>query len=153
MNLAEQFSVALVNNPGRLSKVLVALQKGKVGWQAFCVMDSATRSVLRFIPDDPALAASALETAGVKFEQAPVLLVEVSAQTGGLPKICRKLAAEHLNIDYAYGSQNANGSKTASLAVIKVNDLSKAQRVLAESGKSAPAKPNKRPGRRPAYAR
>jgi len=50
-----------------------------------------------------------------------------------------------------YGSQ-ASGSQSANIAVIKVNDLAKAQRVLAESMANG-SPPRKRPGRRPAFAR
>ena len=46
-----------------------------------------------------------------------------------------RLAAEHLNIDCAYCSLNGGKkAKGAALAVIKVNDLAKAQRVLSENG-------------------
>ena len=83
-----------------------------------------------------------------------VLVVGVSRESGGLPRLCRRLAEEHLNVDYAYGSQSGlGGDKGASLAVIKINHLSRAQQVLgvASGGNSTRAK--KRPGRRPSYAR
>ena len=66
--------------------------------------------------------------------------------------MCEKLAGEHLNIDYAYCSfANGKGTKAGVLAVVRVNDLAKAQRVLGE--KAMAARPVRRPGRRPAYAR
>ena len=80
-------------------------------------------------------------------------LVEVPSQAGAFRKICEKLAAEHLNIDYAYCSfASGKGAKTGVLAVVKVNDLVKAQRVLGETGNTVSRTP-RRPGRRPAYAR
>ena len=44
------------------------------------------------------------------------------------------MAAEHLNIDYAYISFGRAGAKAGLMAVIRVNDLAKAQRVLSENG-------------------
>ena len=79
-----------------------------------------------------------------------MLLVDVPSQAGAFRKICERLAAEHLNIDYAYCSftPNAKG-KSGVLAVIKVNDLAKAQRVLGTNGTAT----NKRvPMRRPVRA-
>ena len=44
------------------------------------------------------------------YEAADVLLVEVPNQTGAFGKICERLAADHLNIDYAYCSFNASAA-------------------------------------------
>lgn len=151
METVKQFTVRLVNKPGRYVQVLAALQKEKAAIRAMCVMDSATRGTLRLVPDDPALAKSALETINIPFEKADVLLVELNGSSGGLPRLCQRLAEEHLNIDYLYGSLGSNGSRGVNLAVIKVNDLAKAQRVLTETRNNNRTK--KRPGRRPAHAR
>jgi hypothetical protein len=82
MQTAKQLSVSLVNKPGRLHAVLAALQKEKVNILALTVMDSGERSTLRFVPDDAALAASALETLNVRCEASDVLMVEVANQPG-----------------------------------------------------------------------
>ena len=150
METAKQFSVPLVNKPGHFASVLSGLNKEKVAIRAFSVMDTGKRGTLRFVPDDATLAASALQSASIAFESSDVLLVEVSSHSGGLPRVCQRLALEHLNVDYAYGSLSPRG-KGASLAVIKVNDLAKAQRVLADSANGARGR--KLPGRRPAHAR
>ena len=150
MQTAKQLSVSLVNKPGRLAALLAALNKGRVSFRALSVMDSGERGTLRFVPDDAVAATEVLERAGLRFDAANVLMVEVPNQTGGFRKICEKLAAEHLNITYAYSSFNGGGkAKGGALAVIKVNDLTKAQRVLAENGTTR----RKRPGRRPVHAR
>ena len=71
---------------------------------------------------------------------------------GHFEKICEKLAAEHLNIDYAYCSfAPGKGSKSGVLAVVRVNDLVKAQRVLGVNGNTVSRTP-RRPVRRPAQA-
>jgi hypothetical protein len=151
MQTAKQLSVTLVNKPGRLAATLAALHKEKVGVLALTVTDSGDRGMLRFVPDDAALASSALETINVRFELADVLMVEVANQSGAFVKICERLASEHLNIDYAYSSFSAGKKAKGGLAIIKVNDLAKASRVLAsDAANGQRAKSN---GRRPLHTR
>ncbi len=146
MQTAKQLSVSLVNKPGRLADMLAALNKGKVNFRALVVMDSGERGSIRFVPDDFSAAASVLEKINVRYEAADVLLVEIPSQPGGFRKICEKLAAEHLNIDYAYCSFNGGGKlKGGVLAVVKVNDLAKAQRLLSENGAARKKMPFRRP--------
>jgi hypothetical protein len=150
MQTAKQLSVSLVNKPGRLADMLAAMGQGKVTLQALAVMDSGERGTVRFVPDDIALAMSLLEGLSIRYDVSDVLLVEVPGQSGGFRKICERLAVEHLNIDYAYCSFNEDGrAKGGVLAVIKVNDLAKAQRLLSESNTAR----KRRPIRRPVLAR
>jgi hypothetical protein len=151
MQTGKQLSVILVNKPGRLAAMLAALNKEKVKLKALCVMDSGERGHIRFVPEDPAAAMQILDRNSFRYEAADVLLTEIPNQSGGFRKVCERLAAEHLNIDYAYCAFGAEtGSKGGGLAVIRVNDLAKAQRVLSENG--IPAK-RKLPVRRPTTAR
>jgi hypothetical protein len=151
MQTAKQLSVTLVNKPGRLAALLAALNKEKVSLRALVVMDSGERGTLRFVPDDFSAATEVLEKVNLRFEATDVLLAEVPSQSGGFRRICERLAADHLNIDYAYCSFNTGGgTKGGVLAIIKVNDLVKAQRVLSENG--SPSR-RTRPGRRPVHAR
>ena len=150
MQTAKQLSVTLVNKPGRLAAMLAAMSKEKVNFRALTVMDSGDRGTVRFVPDDVANATSVLEKTNIKYDTADVLLVDVASQTGAFRKICERLATDHLNIDYAYCSFGAeNGNRGGGLAVIKVNDLVKAQRVLSENGTSV----RRKPGRRPVHTR
>jgi hypothetical protein len=153
MKTAKQLSVLLVNKPGKLAAMLGALNKEKVSFQALSVMDSGTRGTVRFVPTDFDAAKKVLDQNSIQFDSADVLLVEVPGNAGAFRNLCEKLAAEHLNIDYAYCSFTAGrGGKAGVLAVIKVNDLVKAQQVLGENGAVARRTP-RRPGRRPVYAR
>ncbi|MBN2024107.1 MAG: hypothetical protein JW809_15090 [Pirellulales bacterium] len=151
MRTSKQLSVALANKPGRLATLLSALGKEKVSCVALSVMDAGERGILRLVPDDYAAAAGVLDRMNVRFDATDVLVVPIPAQNGALTKICERLAGEHLNIDYIYCAQTPqNGHKAGVVAVIKVNDLVKAQRVLGEG--AAPAR-RKLPGRRPVHAR
>ncbi|MBN1396223.1 MAG: hypothetical protein JW959_14465 [Pirellulales bacterium] len=135
MQTAKQLSVSLVNKPGRLADVLVALNKQKVNFKALSVMDTGQRGTIRFVPDDCDAAKSALEKINVGYEPTDVLLVEISPQTGGFQKLCERLAEEHLSIDYAYCSYDHGGkTKGGGMAVIKVNDRNKAKRILGGNG-------------------
>ncbi|MCS7238408.1 MAG: hypothetical protein NZ899_09065 [Thermoguttaceae bacterium] len=138
MRTAKQLSVSLVNKPGRLASMLNALAKKKVKFLALCVMDSGNRGTVRFIPDNLEAACQVLQEMNVPFEQSDVLVVEVAAQPGAFRRVCERLAAEHLNIDYAYCSFGGEmGTKSGGLAVIRVNDLAKAQKVLSDNGQAA----------------
>jgi len=149
MQTAKQLSVTLINKPGRLATLLTTLGKAKVGIRALAVMDSGERGTLRFVPDQIDTAVKVLEKENMPFDATEVLLVDVPGQAGGFRKVCERLAAEHLNIDYAYSSASPTAGAKGMLAVVKVNDLSKAQRVLAENGSTA----KRKPGRRPVHAR
>ena len=146
MQTAKQFSVRLVNRPGRLAAVLAALAKEKVELLALSVMDSGDQNTLRFVPDDPGRTRIALQTMNVKHDTAEVLLADLNSRNGSFRKVCERLASQRLNIDYAYGSHSNGKSKGGSLAVIKVNDLVKAQRVLSQgaTGTRQRAKPVRR---------
>lgn len=148
METAKQVSVSLVNKPGRLSAMLAALAKGKVALRALAVMDSGDRGRVRFVPDDFSAASDVLEKMNTRFEVSDVLLVDLPAQPGAFRKICEKLANEHLNIDYAYCSFSR--PKGGELAVVRVNDLAKAQKILGENGT---ARRRVLQGRRPMYSR
>jgi hypothetical protein len=149
MQTAKQLSVTLVNKPGRLAAMLTALSKSKVGFQALAVMDSGDRGTVRFVPNQEQYAAATevLDRLNVRYEPTDVLMVEVPNQPGAFRKICERLAAEHLNIDYAYASFAERGAKGGGRAVIKVNNLLKAQKVLGENG--SPIARKKLPVRRP----
>ena len=61
------------------------------------------------MPDNVTLAMSVLDKISIRYDASDVLLVEIPGQPGGFRKICERLAAEHLNIDYAYCSFNGGG--------------------------------------------
>jgi hypothetical protein len=151
METAKQLSVTLANKPGRLAAMLGEFSKRKVTLRALAVMDSGDRGTLRFVPADVEHAVDSLQKMNVRFDLADVLLVEVPSQPGAFRNICEKLAVDHLNIDYAYCSFSLRGTKGGVLAIIRVNDLAKAQRVLGETG--ATTKARRSVARRPVYAR
>jgi hypothetical protein len=145
MQMAKQLSVSLVNKPGRLADVLTTLNKGKVSLRALAVMDCGERGTARFVPDDVAAAEELLGQMNIRYDATDVLLVEMSNQPGEFRKVCERLAAEHLNIDYAYCAFAGGRAKGGALAIVKVNDLAKAQRLLSENGTVRKKMPFRRP--------
>ena len=146
MQTARQLSVSLVNKPGRLADVLTALNKEKVNLRALAVMDCGERGTVRFVPDNVATAEQVLDNLSIRYDATDVLLVDMPNQPGGFRKVCERLAAEHLNIDYAYCAVDGAGkAKGGMLAVIKVNDLAKAQRLLSENATVRKRMPIRRP--------
>jgi hypothetical protein len=146
MQTARQVSVSLVNKPGRLADVLTALNREKINFRALVVVDSGERGSVRFVPDDVAAAEQVLEKLSIRYDATDVLLVDMPNQPGGFRKLCERLAAEHLNIDYAYCGLDSGGrAKGGMVAVIRVNDLAKAQRVLSENATVRKRMPFRRP--------
>jgi hypothetical protein len=146
MQMAKQLSVSLVNKPGRLADILTTLNKGKVSFRALAVMDCGDRGTVRFVPDDVVAAEELLDELNIRYDATDVLLVEMPSQPGGFRKVCERLAAEHLNIDYAYCAFDGGGkAKGGMLAIVKVNDLAKAQRLLSENGTARKKMPFRRP--------
>ncbi len=145
MQTAKQLSVSLVNKPGRLADVLVALNKGKVSFRALAVMDTGQHGTIRFVPNNFDAAREVLEKINVPFESSDVLLVEMSGQSGGFQKVCERLAGEHLAIGYAYCSYEHGGkTKSGGVAVFKVNNRTKAEQVLGSNGTSRKKMPFRR---------
>lgn len=131
MEVSKQVSVFLENKPGRLANVLLALAREKVNVTALTVMDSHEHNVLRFVADNSDKTRIVLKEMSIPFAETDVLLVDLKNQPGELAHVCEILAAEHINIDYAYCSSGGRNGKT--VGIFKVANVAKAMKVLGES--------------------
>ena len=151
MRVQTQFSIFLVNKPGVLAGVTGALAKAKVNMTALTLMDSLEHGVLRIICDDPQATSKVLSQTNDRWTETEVLVIELENEPGAFAKLASRLAAEHINIAYAYCTGGAKGGRTT--AVFKVADMKKAQKILADKDKPKPAPRNRtvktRPVRRP----
>ena len=136
MKTQTQFSVFLVNKPGVLASVTGALAKAKVNILALTLMDSMEHGVLRIVCDPAEKAREILGQAHDRWTETDVLVLELENKPGAFAAIAEKLAEEHVNISYAYGTGGAKGGRTT--AVFKVADMNKAQKILAAAAKKAP---------------
>jgi hypothetical protein len=148
MEITKQISVFFENKPGRLANVLSALARDKVNLLALSVMDSHEHSVLRLVPDSVAKTRQVMKALSIPFTETDVMVLELRHQPGALAHICESLAAEHVNIDYAYCSAGGRNGKT--LGVFKVANAEKSMRILNNSPNSSA---RRRMGRRPIHTR
>jgi hypothetical protein len=131
MQTTKQVSVFLENKPGRLANVLLALAREKINITALTVMDSHEHNVLRFVVNDLDKTRQVLKEMSAPFAETEVLLVEMRNQPGELAHVCELLAAEHVNIEYAYCSSGGRNGKT--LGIFRVSNAVKAMRIIGES--------------------
>ncbi len=144
METTKQVSVFLENKPGRLANVLTALAREKVNVTAMTIMDSHEHSVLRLVTGELAPTLEVLRTLNISHTESEVLLVELRNQPGALAHVCEQLAAERINIDYAYCSSGGRNGKV--MGVFKVTNLEKARQILSASPN---AHPRRQEGRLP----
>ena len=135
METSKQISVSLENKPGRLANVLSALAREKVNITAMSVMDSHEHSVLRFVTNDLPKTYQVLRALNTPYTETEVLVVELRNQPGALAHVCELLAAEHINIDYAYCSSGGRNGRV--VGIFKVSNAEKAIRVLGQSANNS----------------
>jgi hypothetical protein len=135
---SKQISVFFENKPGRLANVLLALAREKVNLAALTVMDSHEHSVLRFVTSDLAKTYQVLRALNTPYTETEVLVVELRNQPGALARVCELLAAEHINIDYAYCSAGGRNGRT--VGIFKVSNTEKAMRLVGEGPNNARAR-------------
>ncbi|MEW6251324.1 MAG: amino acid-binding protein [Planctomycetota bacterium] len=130
----------LANKPALLAQVCQRLADDHVNILALSMMDATEHGVLRFVAEDAGRARRSLAAANVPTTESTVLLAMLPNRPGALADVVRRLAINHITLNYAYLSTGASGGKT--IGVFRVSDLRKAARVLGE----------RRPQRREALA-
>jgi hypothetical protein len=128
MQVETQFSVFLVNKPGVLAQVLGELARAKINIVAMTMADTTEHGVLRLIVDRPAEARKVMKKLSIPVTETDVLGVDMPNRPGSIADLCARLAAEHINVSYAYATSGASGAKTK--VVVKVADMNKAKAVL-----------------------
>jgi len=148
MEFVHEVTAYLENKPGRLAKICSALAHEKIDIHALSVMDSAERSVLRFVTDDLDPTKKVLNSLGVEFSSTEVLAVSMDNRPGALARILERLAEEHINIEYAYASSSPAPGK--SLGIFHTSNSKRALQVLNDSNSNGVDRAG---GRRPLHTR
>jgi hypothetical protein len=149
MEFVNEVTAYLENKPGRLAKLCSALAQQKVDLRALSVMDSADRSVLRFVTDDLEPAKKVMTALGTEFETREVLAVPIENRPGALARILEKLADDHINIEYAYvASATARGK---ALGIFHTSNPKRALQVLLDATSTNGV--DRASGRRPLHSR
>ena len=131
----KQVSVFLDNKPGSLSEVMDQLDKNKIRIFALSIADAGEFGLVRMITEDPNKATRVLEDAGFNLAKSKKNIeVTVILPRDGISKITKILGDIGLNIEYAYSSAAHVNGKFA--LVLRVNDLSKAEKTLDENNVS-----------------
>ena len=131
----KQVSVFLDNKPGSLSEVMDQLDKNKIRIFALSIADKGEFGLVRMIAEDPNKATRVLEDAGFNLAKSKKNIeVTVILPRDGISKITKILGDIGLNIEYAYSSAAHVNGKFA--LVLRVNDVSKAEKTLSENNVS-----------------
>jgi hypothetical protein len=148
MEFVHEVTARLENKPGRLAKICGALAHDKINIRALSVMDTSERSVLRMVVDQLEPTRKTLTSLGVEFEHDEVLAVEMENRPGALTKILERLAAENINIEYAYASGASAPGK--SLGIFHTSNPKKSLQILNEAPTNGSSN---NAGRRPLHSR
>lgn len=133
MQITKQFSIFMVNKPGVLAQILSEFAKSKNNIIAMTMMDSIEHGVMRVIFSDHGKAKDVLAKLNMPYNETDVLCVNLDNKSGALADVAEKLTKSHINISYAYCTAGARGGKTT--GVLKVANVDKAMKVLAQFGK------------------
>jgi hypothetical protein len=128
MQLATQLALFLDNKPGTLARVCDALSAAKINIYAISTSDTVDHSVVRMVVSDARKAMLLFEEHGTLVVETEVLLIEGDNRPGSLAKICHKLAAAKVNIEYAYCATPPDARK--GLLILRVNNVKKAMKLL-----------------------
>src|SRR5262249_49160438 len=128
MEFVHEVTARLENKPGRLAKICAALAHEKVNIRALSVMDTNGHSVLRTVVAQVEPTRQVLTSLGSEFELSDVLAAEMENRPGALTRILEKLAAEHINIEYAYASGSSAPGR--SLGIFHTSNPKRALQVL-----------------------
>jgi hypothetical protein len=130
MHIQTQFSIFLINKPGVLASVTNALAKAHVNITALALMDSGEHGALRIVCDNADTTRTVLGKAHDRWTESEVLTLELENRPGAFAAVTQELAENKINITYAYITGGQPGGR--SLAVFKLQDIKKAQEVLAK---------------------
>src|SRR4051812_6486363 len=148
MEFVHEVTAYLENKPGRLAKICSALGHEKINIHALSVMDTADRSVLRFVTDDLDPTKRVLTSLGTEFHVAEVLSVQMDNRPGALSRVLEKLAEEHINIEYAYVSTATEPGR--SLGIFHTSNPKRALQVMQDVASNGVDRGS---GRRPLHTR
>ena len=148
MEFVHEVTAYLENKPGRLAKICSALAQEKIGIQALSVMSTPDRSVLRLVTGDVESTRRVLTALGTESEHREVLAVEVDHHPGALVRVLEAIAAENINIEYAYSAEGATPGK--SLGIFHTSNPKRALQVLTDANANGASRGH---GRRPLHVR
>jgi hypothetical protein len=127
-SVQRQLSVAIENQPGRLAAITRLMGTQGINIKDLSVIDNVEQGMIRLVTSDPVGCKALLIKEGFYVVEADVLVFILKDTPGRLSMLCQALADAKINIDYAYGSEDAK-EETVRI-VMKVSNLEKACQVI-----------------------
>lgn len=128
--VVKQLSVFLENKEGTVNQIFNILREAGINVASTSLADTADFGILRILVDDTEKAKEVLRKANIAVRETDVLAVSVPHAVGSLSRFLNALAEANVDIRYMYGlSVDVEGASIA----IKVNDIEKAQKVIADA--------------------
>ena len=128
MEVTTQLALFLANKPGTLAAVCDALAAEEINIFGLTISDTVDHAVVRMVVSDPKRALTIFEEHGTLVVENEVLMLEHDNKPGTISKIAKKLAAEKINIEYAYLASAPHAEK--GLLILRPNNLQKAHEIL-----------------------
>jgi hypothetical protein len=128
MEIATQLALFLANKPGTLAAVCDALAAENINIFGLTISDTVDHAVVRMVVSDHVRALSIFEEHGTLVVESDVLMLEHDNKPGTLSQIAKKLAAENVNVEYAYLGSAPTSEK--GLLIFRPNNLKKAFEIL-----------------------
>ena len=128
MEIKTQLALFLANKPGTLAAVCDALAEEEINIFGLTISDTVDHAVVRMVVSDYKKALSIFEERGTLVIENEVLMLEHDNKPGTLSKIAKKLAAEKVNIEYAYLATAPSAEK--GVLIFRPDNLKKAFEIL-----------------------
>ena len=131
-SIQRQLSIAIENKPGRLATIAGLMAKHGINIRNLCVIDNIEQGVIRLIPNDPEVCRQILQQANYFVVEADVLVLILKDNPGQLESVCHALDKVGVNIEYAYGSEDAREEEER--IIFKVSNMTEAIKAISELG-------------------
>lgn len=128
MEVKTQLALFLANKPGTLAAVCDALAEEEINIFGLTISDTVDHAVVRMVVSDPEKALAIFEEHGTLVVENKVIMLEHDNKPGTISKIAKQLAAENVNIEYAYLASVPTAAK--GMLFFRPNDLKKACEIL-----------------------
>jgi len=126
--VCRQLTVAIENQPGRLAAIGRTLAAHGINIKDLSINDTVEQGVVRLVTSDPRRARELLLGAGLYVIEAEVIAVDLRDIPGTLARVSQALADGGINIEYAYGSEDAGEQKLR--LILKVSQVTRAAELL-----------------------
>ncbi|HPD90213.1 MAG: ACT domain-containing protein [Anaerovoracaceae bacterium] len=128
----QQLSVLLPNQHGTLANLTDIFYREGIDIRAISVYDTTEYGILRTVVDDPDKAVEILKKNGIVAMLSDIMAINPEDRRGSLNEIFGILAQAGVNVDYVYSFVVKKGGPQ--YFVLKVEDISRAEDLLAEKG-------------------